>query len=280
MQRGNQDVDTEFMELLLQNGQAGWAKMPGFPGSVLVQRNTGCLLRSPERKPITSPLKITFQKKNRYDQKRFRAHIFIFEELITHMYLDRRGFVTVGLGHLIRKVGDMKNIKFLHRGKTTEADDADKMKNYNLVLNSGRRGQEASKFKNLTDIDLDLTANEALFDSDVAAFIRLLRHDHYFPDFETYPAGVQLGMLDIAYTMGVKGFFDQYGKMKEALKFRNWLRVADESGREVKLDKNGNPGKMAERNMVVRGWFLEAIKDEPFFLNPHCQPKQLSVRRG
>ena len=85
---------------------------------------------------------------------------------------------------------------------------------------------------------------------------------------------------NIAYTMGVDKFFDRYEKMKDALKFRNWIRVADESGREVKLDKNGNPGLMADRNRVVRGWFFEAIKDEPFFLNPHCQPKQLSVRRG
>ena len=280
MRHGNKDVDTLLMEQLLKNGQAGWANMPGFPGSVLVQRNTGCLLRSPERKPITSQLKIKFPKKNRYDRNRFRFHVCKFEVIITHMYLDREGFVTVGLVHLIRNVDAVKNIIFLHRGKAIEATDAEKMKNYNLVLNSGMKGAEAKEFKDLTDIDLDLTENEALFDTDVAEFLYLLGHDQYFPDFETYPAGVQHGMLDIAYTMGVDKFFVRYGKMKKALESRNWLKVADESGREVKLDKHGNPGLMADRNRVVRGWFLEAIKDEPFFLNPQCQPKQLSVKRG
>ena len=280
MQHGILNADSPHIKRLLQNEQAGWANMPGFPGSVLVQWSTGCLLLTSERKRITRPLKEVFPKKNRYDQKRFRAHIDKFEDLTTYMYLDRKGVVTVGLGHRIPNVDAVKAITFLHRGKTTIADNAQKMRNYNLVLNSGRTGDAATEFKSLTNIDLDLTANESLFNNDVAEFQRLLRHPIYFPDFETYPAGAQLGMLVIAYTMGVAGFFKDYTDFREALKYRNWLTVADESGRKVISDIHGNPGTMEERNTVVKGWFLEAIRDEPFFLNPDCPPKQLFVGAG
>ena len=37
---------------------------------------------------------------------------------------------------------------------------------------------------------------------------------------------------------------------------------------------------MDDRNKVVRGWFLEAINDEPFFLKPDCAHKKLSTIPG
>ena len=97
----------------------------------------------------------------------------------------------------------------------------------------------------------------------------------FFGDFQTYPATVQLAMLDMAYTMGTKKFFEVFKRFRAALAGRNWIRVAAESKRSDK-DANGNPiQNMPRRNKVTKDWILEAIRDEPFFINPDCPPKRL-----
>ena len=287
------EMQSQKLERLLTNKGADWANLPETgsilgltipPGhrSILVERATGCIILSDEGKPFTRPEQVQFQSANRYNRGRFRKHVGYYEDLITYMYLDSKGLVTVGLGHLIPDVEAAMEMTFYERGTTTRVDEAGIMKAYNAVLNSGRRGDEAKEFKNLTDndIDLDLTDIETLFNRDVAQFLDLLKGPHYFPDFETYPASAQRGMLDMAYNMGAENFHEVFDDLHAALDLRNWIGVANESGREVKMDKDGNPGIMAIRNDVVRGWFLDAIKDEPFFLNPGCPPKRLSMIAG
>ena len=198
------------------------------------------------------------------------------------MYLDRKGLVTVGLGHQIHKVPALTERTFYKRGTTNKVAKSVILKAYNAVLESGRKGAPATEFTNLPDnnIDLDLNEIERLFDSDVAQFLDLLNKEKYFPEFATYPAGVQLGMLDIAYTMGVHGFHKIFENFRHELDQRNWTVVANESGRAVILDIHGNPGTMADRNRVVHGWILEAIGDEPFFLNPYLPHTKLSMVPG
>ena len=86
-------------------------------------------------------------------------------------------------------------------------------------------------------------------------------------------------MLDLIYNIGGKNFFGGFPVFRKALILRNWIKVAEESHREEEI--NGEQNKtMERRNDVVRDWFLDAIKDEPFFLNPDCPPKRLSMIPG
>ena len=57
------------------------------------------------------------------------------------------------------------------------------------------------------------------------------------------------------------------------------IKVAEESHRLEEINGRHNE-TMKRRNEVVRDWFLDAIKDEPFFLNPDCSPKKLSMIPG
>ena len=285
------EMQSQKLERLLTNKHADWANLPKtgsmlgltIPAghrSILVERATGCIILSDEGKPITRPEQVQFQRANRYNRGLFREHVGYYEGHVTYMYLDSEGHVTVGLGHLIPKVEDAMEMKFYERGTTIPAHPAHIENAFNKVLNSRLTDSRHTDFKDMSHVDLDLTEIESLFDRDVAQFLNLLKKRNYFPDFETYPAGAQLGMLDIAYSMGVDDFHDVFKRLHAALDIRNWIGIADQSGREVKKDKHGNPGIMAERNEVVRGWFLEAIKDQPFFLNPGCTPKKLSMIPG
>ena len=248
--------------------------IPGGTGSVLVERGTGCLIVDQARKPITRQQKIIFRSAVRYNTAAFRLHIHRYETPVPYMYLDDRGNVTVGLGHLIPDINAAKQLLF-HDRKTKLGSAKTHIGNaYNLVKNSGLAGDDHRVFKNLTHIDLDFGAIDVLFNSDVSAFLANLKTP--VPQFETYPATAQLGILDLVYNFGVAGFVREYPILIGALRFRNWIEVADESGREA-LNAQGNiVPDIIKRNQDVRDWFLRAIKDEPFFLNPKCPPKQLS----
>ena len=144
-----------------------------------------------------------------------------------------------------------------------------------MVKNSGLAGKDHTHFKNITHIDLSRTKIELLFNDDVRTFITEL--GHWFKEFETYPGSVQLAMLDMAYTMGTGRFFNKFPKFGKALAFRNWIGVADESERSP-IDSNGNPIRnMPQRNADIKGWILEAIRSEPYFINLKCPPKPLSM---
>lgn len=265
---------------LIQARLAGWANDPSGTGSVLVERATGCVFWSFDGNPIRRQQREKFPPADRIDKGKFRNHVGFFEGLIQYMYLDVEGNVTVGIGHLLDDATEADGLPFYDRETRLESHSIHIENAFNKVLRNIEKAKDgASAFKNLTHLDLDLDAIEALFDKDVAGFKKLFGSGagQRFEEFWTYPASAQLGMLDIAYTMGVHRFFDGFPVFRDALKSRNWLKVADESGREVLLDKQGNPGLMAERNKIVRGWFLDAFKDEPFFLNSDCPPKQLPV---
>ena len=144
---------------------------------------------------------------------------------------------------------------------------------FNIILKSPRKGEQAENFRNETHIDLSRTSIEQLFENDVNEFLSFIKSE--FPEFETYPATAQLGILDLAYTLGAHGLKEGFPVFGRALEFRIWIGAANQSGRLVTMDKNGNPGKMADRNKVVRKWFMGAIKDEPFFYNPGCSPRRI-----
>ena len=86
-------------------------------------------------------------------------------------------------------------------------------------------------------------------------------------------------MLDLAYNIGVVGFFEGFPEFRKALEFRNWIEVAEQSHRKEEIDGKTNE-KMAARNIIVRDWFLDAIEDEPFFINTDCPYKSLSMIAG
>lgn len=297
MQHEDTDTLEEDIEKLIRKGVAGWAPLPGetIPGivvplgekKILVERETGCIVLSDEGDPITSDDPVVFDRANKIDMGKYRAHVLDFEDHVTYMYLDCEGLVTVGLGHQIQKAENAMKMTFRYRNKPGDVDVADIKTAYNAVLNSGLKCKHHTRFETLAaidsriefDLDLDLNEIEALFDEDVTGFLQLLGEDRYFPDFDTYPAGAQMGMLDLAYNMGVDGFFEGFPVFREALEFRNWIEVAEQSHRKEEIDGKTNE-TMARRNVIVRDWFLDAIEDEPFFINTGCPYKSLSMIAG
>ncbi|MCZ6720779.1 MAG: hypothetical protein O7A65_04480, partial [Proteobacteria bacterium] len=124
---------------------------------------------------------------------------------------------------------------------------------------------DAQAYKKETHIDLTGAEIDRLFDQDVNGFLEDL--GNVYPSFVTFPEPAKRGMLDMIYTLG-KGGFEKFKRFKRAVDRRNWKRAGAESGRKIKDEKgNVQPNEtMDRRNAVVLRWFLEAARDEPFFI--------------
>ena len=128
---------------------------------------------------------------------------------------------------------------------------------YNKVLNSGKACELFTVFKQMTHVDLDLNEMERIFNDDVNRTVREIVHTPPFTEFETYPAMVQLGILDLAFNMGTSKFAKLFKQFGAALKFRNWAKVAMESRRtEVDRTTGNLLLNVQNRNNVVQGWFF------------------------
>ena len=288
MQHEDTDTQAEDVAKLILNDVAGWAPVPNVQipdivvplggKSILVESETGCIILSDAGGPITSDDPFVFDRATRIDTDIYVFYVNDFEGHVTHMYLDCVGLVTVGYGHQIPNAEAAMEMKFYDRGTTTGADKLHIKNAYNLILNSGLACEDASEFKEMTHIDLDLNDIQSLFDNDVRGFLGELNEE--YKDFETYPASAQYGMLDLIYNIGNKRFFyPEFPLFHEALAFRNWIEVAEESHRNEVINGKHNE-TMARRNVVVRDWFLEAFEDEPFFINTGCPYKSLSMIAG
>lgn len=296
MQHEDTDTLAEDVEKLIRKGVAGWAPVPDeiIPGivvplgekKILVERETGCIVLSDEGDPITSDDPVVFDRANKIDMGKYRAHVLDFEDHVTYMYLDCEGLVTVGLGHQIQKAENAVKMTFRYRNQPGDVDVADIKTAYDAVMNSGLKCKHHTRFEKLAaidsriefDLDLDLNEIERMFDEDVRGFLKELNDKYH--DFETYPASAQYGMLDLIYNIGNVGFFEpNFPKFREALAFRNWTELAEQSHRKEVINGKHNE-TMERRNLVVRDWFLKAIEDEPFFINTDCPYKSLSMFAG
>ena len=176
--------------------------VPAGEHSILVEPETGCIILSDAGDPITSDDPVIFDRADRINTNIYRAHVNDFEGHGTYMYLDCEGFVTVGLGHRIQKVEDAMKMTFHYRKKPGRLEEADIRIAFNAVLNSGLKCKDHTEFRTLAaidsrikfDFDRDLNEIESAFDEDVRGFLGELNDE--YPDFETYPASAQYGMLD------------------------------------------------------------------------------------
>ena len=274
-QKDAKKAEASNIARLISAKRAGWANDSRGSGSVLVERATGCVYLSFDGNSIRRQQRVQYQSADRIDKDKFRDHVGFFEGVVQHMYLDTEGNVTVGIGHLIKDVTAAEGLDFYRRQSKANPHPVHIKNAFDLVRRNREKAEDgASAFKDITHLDLDLIVIEVLFEDDVRGFIEQLKIE--YKDFLSYPGLAQMGMLDLIYNIGNERFFyPEFPMFHDALIFRNWLRVAEESHRdnEIKGVKNE---KIEDRNIIVNKWFLDAMDKEPFFINVDCPYKSLS----
>ncbi len=254
----------KIVQNLVKSGRAGWANQPGKSGAVLVQRHTGCVLQYPDGKNIHRNKPVTHPVTPGIDEGAFIQHLKTAgnELFVPYMYKDENEFVTVGIGTLLEDAQEAKDLPFVERGTNKPAHDNHKINAFNKVKNSPISGQAGHlKFKPVTNIVISEADAVTQAWKDIQAFTDELKLQRFFREFDTFPVTAKMGLLDIIYTLGLTELLGQFKTFNPAVRRRDWKLAANESSRK----------KIApSRNQIVRQWFEQAAKQEPYFVNLLC----------
>jgi GH24 family phage-related lysozyme (muramidase) len=142
-------------------------------------------------------------------------HIPPFEGSVPHLYLDTKGLVTVGVGCMLATLPDAQRLPFVPAAAVV--DDW-------IRVRKARPGLPAHTYKPLTRAVLPVDCILKLFNSRCLSFLAALRKAQ--PAFDTFPAGVQLALLDMAFNLGAGALTNKWPSLMKACREKNWAAAA------------------------------------------------------
>lgn len=181
-----------------------------------------------------------------------------YEGRVNHLYLDSKGKVTVGVGHLIASKAGMATVQLytLKNGvaaglatakeKDTEYDNVSKQK----------KGYVASWYKQHTKLIMKDTDINAQRDKHIANFYQELTNIYqkskgYTDDFDNLSKDVQKALFDMIFNLGASKIVHVFKEFNKAVKAGDWEKAAKESKRT---------GVKAARNEYVKNLLESAAK--------------------
>jgi GH24 family phage-related lysozyme (muramidase) len=172
------------------------------------------------------------------------------EGRISHLYLDKVGKVTVGIGNMLPNAAAACALPFVNRTTTNRATPAEITADFQAV--SAQPWPRAARFySTFTRLDLPNVEIDQLFRERVQGFQDELR-GHY-PDYDSYPGSVQLAMLDMAFNLGTWGLKKTWPRLNTAIDAEDWAAAALECNRP-----QANP----VRNAAVKELFEKAAEED------------------
>ena len=150
------------------------------------------------------------------------AHLEIFEGTVPWMYLDTRGFVTVGVGEMLANADKAETLAFVDPDGEPSTQDAI-LDEFNRV--SGLvPAKVAAFYRSPTspvlshgDIDTLLMNHLNSFDGQLAA---------RFANYADFPDPAKLGLLDMIYNLGQVGLLQHFPHFMAAVDNQDWLGAA------------------------------------------------------
>jgi GH24 family phage-related lysozyme (muramidase) len=183
-------------------------------------------------------MKLTFDE--------IKAHIVPHEGVVSHMYLDTVGKVTVGVGNMLPDGLAAEALPFVDRVSRERASADQKRADFDVVLRQPK-AQSAKLYKPHTKLDLPDEEIWKLLERRVAGFVRQLTE--IFPKFPDFPASAQLALLDMAFNLGAGALDKRWPSLKQAVLTQNWLVAEQQCNRST---------SSRARNEATRALFRKA----------------------
>lgn len=192
---------------------------------------------------------VDFSQRNENDFFEYTLpHFKKWEKPIPNLYLDEKGNVTVGIGHLVpsAKANALLNYDsfFVSPTPPRPVGQNDKIESWEKI-NEFYKELKGKKpfplggnniFREKSNLNMPETYMITLFYEDLKERIRALKK--IFPNFDKYPDPAKLGIVDVFFNVGY-GNFSKFAKFKTAVFKQNWLLAGNESTRpEVKGRNN------------------------------------------
>lgn len=167
-------------------------------------------------------------------------NLYKYEGKFNHLYLDTKGKVTVGVGHLVanRVVISIINLyKTKNKLPTQLATLPEKQAEYDKIskLPWGNR-YGAATFKPHTSLIMKDADINLLLDKHINSFYKELSNIYkktngYPDDFDKLHKNVQLALFDMIFNLGATRIISSFPNFNKALKASDWRKAATESNR-------------------------------------------------
>lgn len=178
--------------------------------------------------------------------KDFIASLKRWEGSVPHMYLDTKGFITVGVGNLLATVSAAMDLSFM-LGKEV-AFSHEIHADYSRILRM-TPGLSAGAYRNKSSVtlleeDIDRLLRKRLDTEFLPGLAKLL------PGFSRFPRSAQIALLDIAFNCGVNGLA-KFKNLRASVAAGDWIAAGRSSRRA---------GARDERNAWTRRQFAAAAQ--------------------
>jgi GH24 family phage-related lysozyme (muramidase) len=192
-------------------------------------------LPSPQRTPA-----------GRVDVEALRRDLLRWEGNCRHMYRDSEGFVTTGIGHLLRTADEAVKLPWVHASTGQPASPSEVRAAFAGVAGMPT-GHKAPYYERGSDLRLSPDVVRDLADRRLEReFLPGIRR--HFPHFDSYPAPAQSALVDMAYNLGVAGL-GNFKKLIAACERGDFATAATESHRKSCRD---------DRNDATHALFVDA----------------------
>jgi GH24 family phage-related lysozyme (muramidase) len=132
-----------------------------------------------------------------------------FEGTVPHMYLDKEGNVTAGVGLLVGSAAAAADLDFVHKSDGKAATAEERRADWKAI-HEAEKGHAAAYYDKVAKLKLPDSAVDELLKKDLEKVVGGLKAK--FPDYEKYPAKAQAGLIDMAFNLGVQGLVDRFPK--------------------------------------------------------------------
>lgn len=174
-----------------------------------------------------------------------------YEGKVNHLYLDSKGLVTVGIGHLLSSAADAQKLPF--RNSSNTAATKEEIKTDFEAMKNQVPNKLASSYKKFTTLYLSDDEINKLTIQHIGDFEVGLRR--IYIGFDTFPIEARLALFDMAFNVGLNGLGKTWPTMNEAVKAKNWQKAADSSNRKSPVSPL--------RNKYVKDLFEQAANQAP-----------------
>jgi GH24 family phage-related lysozyme (muramidase) len=165
-----------------------------------------------------------------------RKNIEKYEGKVNHLYLDSRGFVTVGIGHLLSTVADAEKIPFQKKDGTA-ATTTEISEEYAKVK-SQEDNRVASYYQQFTQLILSDAEMDALTDKHIDSFYKELKT--IYDGFDDFPAEIKLALFDLIFNLGMTALRKKWPKLNACIAARDWVAAAENCRRRGIADERND----------------------------------------
>jgi len=189
-----------------------------------------------------------------------------YEGKVNFMYLDVKGLVTVGVGHLIDPIHQALKLEFRKKGGNSPVSAGEVQAEWQYVKSRKdlmNRGGEA--YGPITSLELSDNGIKAMVQSHANGIENYIKTNasasKFYKDFDTWPADAQLAFFGVAWG-GIP--IPQFGwhKFPEACRVQDWDKAAAECKITSPIAAGRNEAhKMMFLNAAAVQWNGENISE-------------------